>query len=59
MKTHLPPPAPPGPTPTAAPAPRAGKARVYQAPAIAWEQPFVALAQTSACPIPGESECVP
>jgi hypothetical protein len=33
--------------------------RVYQPPAVLWEHPFVALAQTSACPIPGESECVP
>jgi hypothetical protein len=32
---------------------------VYEAPAILWEQPFVALAQTSMCNIPGESECVP
>jgi hypothetical protein len=38
---------------------RRAKRRVYQPPAILWEQPFVALAQTSACPIPGESECVP
>lgn len=33
--------------------------RVYQPPAVLWEHPFVALAQTSTCPIPGESECVP
>jgi hypothetical protein len=33
--------------------------RVYQPPVILWEHPFVALAQTSVCPIPGESECVP
>ncbi|CAM3791516.1 hypothetical protein G4177_30280 [Corallococcus sp. ZKHCc1 1396] len=32
---------------------------VYVPPAILWEQPFVALAQISACNIPGESECVP
>ncbi|WP_268905758.1 hypothetical protein [Citreicoccus inhibens] len=32
---------------------------VYTPPAILWEQPFVALAQTSMCTIPGESECVP
>jgi hypothetical protein len=38
---------------------RAVEARVYRPPAILWEQPFIALAQTSTCPIPGESECVP
>lgn len=32
---------------------------VYEAPAILWEQPFVALAQISQCHIPGESECIP
>lgn len=32
---------------------------VYVAPAILWEQPFVALAQLSMCTIPGESECMP
>ncbi|MFP2911829.1 hypothetical protein ACLESD_43765 [Pyxidicoccus sp. 3LFB2] len=31
----------------------------YEAPAILWEQPFVALAQISQCNIPGESECTP
>ncbi|WP_205525956.1 hypothetical protein [Pyxidicoccus trucidator] len=31
----------------------------YEAPAILWEQPFVALAQISQCNIPGESECIP
>jgi hypothetical protein len=31
----------------------------YEAPAILWEQPFVALAQISQCNIPGESDCVP
>ena len=31
----------------------------YEAPAILWEQPFVALAQVSQCNIPGESECTP
>lgn len=31
----------------------------YEAPAILWEQPFVALAQISQCDIPGESECAP
>ena len=31
----------------------------YEAPAILWEQPFVALAQTSQCTIPGESELCP
>lgn len=41
---------------TAAPA---AKARVYEPPAIRWEQPFVALAQTSTCTIPGESELCP
>lgn len=55
--------APAGPGPTEALAgntqgPRVVR-RVYQPPAILWEQPFVALAQTSACPIPGESECMP
>ncbi len=35
------------------------EARVYQPPAIRWEQPFVALAQTSTCTIPGESEMCP
>ncbi len=35
------------------------KPRVYQPPAICWEQPFVALAQTSTCTIPGESELCP
>jgi len=33
--------------------------RVYQPPAVLWEHPFVALAQVSTCPIPGEGECVP
>jgi hypothetical protein len=37
----------------------ARKARVYEPPAICWEQPFVALAQTSTCQIPGESELCP
>ncbi|WP_421541716.1 hypothetical protein [Myxococcus fulvus] len=31
----------------------------YEAPAILWEQPFVALAAMSQCNIPGESECTP
>ncbi|QSQ18593.1 hypothetical protein [Myxococcus landrumensis] len=31
----------------------------YEAPAILWEQPFVALAMMSQCNIPGESECTP
>ncbi|NMO23231.1 hypothetical protein HPC49_49500 [Pyxidicoccus fallax] len=31
----------------------------YEAPAILWEQPFVALAQISQCGIPGESEVCP
>ncbi|AEI67257.1 hypothetical protein [Corallococcus macrosporus] len=35
------------------------EARAYEAPAILWEQPFVALAQISQCQIPGESECIP
>jgi hypothetical protein len=35
------------------------KGRVYQPPAIRWEQPFVALAQTSTCTFPGESEMCP
>ncbi|GEL71444.1 hypothetical protein MVI01_32280 [Myxococcus virescens] len=39
------------------PPPDAGP--VYEAPAILWEQPFVALAQISQCNIPGESECIP
>ncbi|WAM30172.1 MULTISPECIES: hypothetical protein [Myxococcus] len=39
------------------PPPDAGPA--YEAPAILWEQPFVALAQISQCNIPGESECIP
>lgn len=38
---------------------KAAKARVYQPPAIRWEQPFVALAQISTCQIPGESELCP
>ncbi|WP_426752164.1 hypothetical protein [Myxococcus sp. Y35] len=33
--------------------------RAYEAPAILWAQPFVALAQISQCQIPGESECIP
>ncbi len=33
--------------------------QAYEAPAILWEQPFVALAQISQCHIPGESECIP
>lgn len=37
----------------------AAKGRVYQPPAIRWEQPFVALAQTSTCTIPGESDLCP
>ncbi|XXF81370.1 hypothetical protein P2318_16895 [Myxococcaceae bacterium GXIMD 01537] len=41
---------------TAAPGKPLGR---YEPPAIRWEQPFVALAQTSVCNIPGESECVP
>ncbi|MCP3142186.1 hypothetical protein [Pyxidicoccus xibeiensis] len=39
-------------------APSRTRAR-YEAPAILWEQPFVALAQISQCNIPGESECIP
>jgi hypothetical protein len=46
-------------SPVAPPEERQAERRVYQPPAILWEQPFVALAQISTCPIPGESECVP
>ncbi|MCY1041750.1 hypothetical protein OV208_10545 [Corallococcus sp. bb12-1] len=41
------------------PKPALATPAVYVPPAILWEQPFVALAQISACNIPGESECVP
>lgn len=41
------------------PKPVSAAPAVYVPPAILWEQPFVALAQISACNIPGESECVP
>jgi hypothetical protein len=37
-------------------------ARPYEPPAVLWEQPFVALAQTSgdySCPIPGSCEEIP
>jgi hypothetical protein len=51
------------PAPTAlAPAPRT---RVYEPPAVLWEQPFVALAQVSkftgdyGCEIPGSCEDMP
>jgi hypothetical protein len=51
---------PPAPT---APAP-ARRARVYEPPAVLWEQPFVALAQVSfkddyGCEIPGSCEDLP
>ncbi len=54
-----PPPAPAGKALDVKTAARAAKARVYQPPAIRWEQPFVALAQTSTCTIPGESDLCP
>lgn len=50
------------PEPVPAPAPRA---RVYEPPAVLWEQPFVALAQVSnfdgdhGCEIPGSCEDMP
>lgn len=52
-------------TPARPPAPDASQAASsrtrarYEAPAILWEQPFVALAQISQCTIPGESELCP
>jgi hypothetical protein len=55
-------PAPEGASPEPAPAPRA---RVYEPPAVLWEQPFVALAQVSnfdgdyGCEIPGSCEDMP
>ncbi|HEX8438194.1 hypothetical protein [Archangium sp.] len=55
--------APPAP---ASPAPAgASRARVYEPPAVLWEQPFVALAQVSTfkgdfgCDIPGSCEDMP
>ncbi|MCP3099371.1 hypothetical protein LZ198_10870 [Myxococcus sp. K15C18031901] len=42
-----------------APAPSPVATPRYEAPAILWEQPFVALAAMSQCNIPGESECSP
>lgn len=52
-------PAPAGKTQDVKTAAPVAKARVYQPPAICWEQPFVALAQTSTCTIPGESDLCP
>jgi hypothetical protein len=52
-------PQPSQPVPSAAPAVRL---RVYEPPAVCWEQPFVALAQVSrdpGCPIPGSCEDMP
>ena len=46
-------------TPDTAPTSPPVTGRTYEAPAILWEQPFVALAQISQCQIPGESECIP
>ena len=47
-------------SPEPAPAPRA---RVYEPPAVLWEQPFVALAQVSnpdyGCEIPGQCADMP
>ncbi len=49
----------------APPAPAvASRARVYEPPAVLWEQPFVALAQVSfngdyGCEIPGSCEDIP
>jgi hypothetical protein len=43
----------------------ASRARVYEPPAVLWEQPFVALAQVSTfkddygCSIPGSCEDLP
>ena len=54
-----PPPAPAGQILDVKTAAKAAKARVYQPPAIRWEQPFVALAQTSTCTIHGESDLCP
>lgn len=53
------PPAPDSKEPVAAP-----RARVYEPPAVLWEQPFVALAQTSfrddyGCDIPGSCSDLP
>ncbi|WP_163869750.1 hypothetical protein [Myxococcus eversor] len=59
MKNPSTPSSSPSPTteaPRAAPAQAAPR---YEAPAILWEQPFVALAAMSQCNIPGESECTP
>jgi hypothetical protein len=50
---------------TASPEPvTASRARVYEPPAVLWEQPFVALAQVSfdgdyGCEIPGSCEDMP
>jgi hypothetical protein len=52
------------PTSSVSPEP-APRARVYEPPAVLWEQPFVALAQVSGfdggygCEIPGSCEDVP
>ncbi|AKF81720.1 hypothetical protein MFUL124B02_22605 [Myxococcus fulvus 124B02] len=46
-------------SPTAETSPPSAVTPRYEAPAILWEQPFVALAAMSQCNIPGESECTP
>jgi hypothetical protein len=59
-----PPPEGAPPTPGSSAPAVASRARVYEPPAVLWEQPFVALAQVSfkddyGCEIPGSCEDIP